>query len=300
MPPGSPYESFVIPYSIRVDQFTQLQDVQRRPLLHLLTHTHSDHVTGLSSKSFGYDVICSPDAKEMLLRHEVHGERALHDMDMRACRTRTFAHLKVEPTLMPDGTTVHTGSRDLLEEASTGLVDLMKLYPSTVHFFINSWTWGYEDALKSIAHAFNARIHFDRYKLGIYQNVSDPFLKVIGTSKADSTRFHACERFDRCRAVAVPDSHPGEPFATTSFTGNRVVYVNFTNMNKDDWEEYKASVRRDIADGKKVDALLCPLSRHSSLPELLEFVKLFRPHHVEPNTLISKMNGLDWLCIRRM
>jgi DNA cross-link repair 1C protein len=111
MPPGTPYNSFALPYSIRVDAFAALESV---PALHLLTHTHSDHIVGLSSKSFAATVICSPDAKEMLLRHELYSERALYQTEVRAEKTRTFAHLRVEPRKRQDGTMFYTGSRDLL------------------------------------------------------------------------------------------------------------------------------------------------------------------------------------------
>lgn len=39
---------------------------------------------------------------------------------------------------------------------------------------------------------------------------------------------------------------------------------------------------------------MVPLSRHSHLPELEAFVKLFRPRTVIPNTLDPKLRGLDW------
>jgi len=116
MPTGTPYNSLVKPYRIRVDDFAtpNNQDQETTPVLHLLTHTHSDHINGLSAKSFGYKVICSHDAKEMLLRHEVYAERELHAQELRAEKMRTYSHLKVDPLYHPDGSMYYTGSRDLL------------------------------------------------------------------------------------------------------------------------------------------------------------------------------------------
>ena len=115
MPPGAPYNGFIPPYSIRVDQFTSLPpDYPVAPKLHLLTHTHTDHVNGLSSKTFGYTVVCSEDVKRrMLLRHEVHDERTMFEHRARAEKRRTFVHLKVAPLKRKDGTVEH-GRRDLL------------------------------------------------------------------------------------------------------------------------------------------------------------------------------------------
>ena len=114
MPPGTPYNSFVLRYPIRVDNFAELPTQDTIPALHLLTHTHSDHVNGLSAQSFGYVVICSRDAKEMLLRHEVYAERELHELELRAEKNRTYSHLKVAPLVQNDGTAYYAGSRDLL------------------------------------------------------------------------------------------------------------------------------------------------------------------------------------------
>lgn len=45
---------------------------------------------------------------------------------------------------------------------------------------------------------------------------------------------------------------------------------------------------------------LVPLSRHSSLPELRDFVSLFKPQCVVPNTLDPALGGLDWACMKKM
>lgn len=114
MPTGTPFDSFIPPYPIKVDNFCASYGLKPPPALHLLTHTHTDHLYGLSARSFSGQVICSRDAKEMLLRYEVYGERALKDQDIRAEKTRTFAHLKVEPRVMQDGTLLFEGARDLI------------------------------------------------------------------------------------------------------------------------------------------------------------------------------------------
>jgi len=112
MPTGTPYNSFALPYRIKVDNFSTPLNQEVVPALHLLTHTHSDHTNGLSLKSFGYVIVCSHDAKEMLLRHEVFAERELRQKDLRSELVRTYAHLKVDRVQSP---TAHfQASRDLL------------------------------------------------------------------------------------------------------------------------------------------------------------------------------------------
>ena len=113
MPQGTPFDGLIPPFPIRVDQFDTLPGVV--PALHLLSHTHSDHIQGLSAKSFGSTIICSNDAKQMLLRYEVYSERALRDVDLRdeARLSRAFGHLKIPPSLK-DGRLDFSASRDLL------------------------------------------------------------------------------------------------------------------------------------------------------------------------------------------
>jgi hypothetical protein len=38
------------------------------------------------------------------------------------------------------------------------MVELMRLCPPTAAFFLNAWTWGYEDMLKAAASAFGCKV----------------------------------------------------------------------------------------------------------------------------------------------
>jgi hypothetical protein len=44
------------------------------------------------------------------------------------------------------------------DHATSGLINLIRLYPPDTYFFINSWTWGYEDVFKAIARAFCSKV----------------------------------------------------------------------------------------------------------------------------------------------
>ncbi|KAI0667716.1 hypothetical protein C8Q78DRAFT_1052236 [Trametes maxima] len=409
MPQGTPYNAFIPPYPIRVDDFSTpfaststSTNAAQTPVvgLYLLTHTHTDHLNGLGARSFGQTVLCSHDAKEMLLRHEVYAERARRDMDFRAESVRTFSHLRVQPQRLEDGTVDYAGSRDLLRvvqlhvpteilmsdgqavtitlldanhcpgavmfliegakgavlhtgdlraepwfleslrhnpfiqkylhssqttpprrrtlpkldaiyldtacllntydvptkaDAAIGLAQLMALCSDTTRFFINAWTWGYEDIYKAVAQTFGAKIHVDRYKHGIYSHITgDPFLKSIITKDGASTRFHACERFDRCEHVRVN----GREAYTAE--GHHVVYVNPVKMETASWELYLKQTADQLTRGEQVHVLLVPLARHSPLPELRAFVSLFKPHRVVPNTLDPALKGLDAACMKTM
>ena len=115
MPRETRFHGLIPPFPIRVDQFGASPGLTTVPVLHLLSHTHSDHILGLSAKSFASTIICSPDAKQMLLRHELYSERFLRDVDLRdeARLSRTFGHLKVSPCLK-DGKLDLSVGRDFL------------------------------------------------------------------------------------------------------------------------------------------------------------------------------------------
>lgn len=129
----------------------------------------------------------------------------------------------------------------------------MKCYPPHTRFFINTWTWGYEDILKAIARAFDSKvrfpdikavtcfhtirkIHVDRYKHDVYTSISDQELRALATVDMKNTRFHACERFSRCEMVRYND--PG------------VVYVNPMNMSTTHYELYLAHTTEMLQNGE--------------------------------------------------
>ncbi|KAF8635131.1 hypothetical protein AX15_000519 [Amanita polypyramis BW_CC] len=117
---------------------------------------------------------------------------------------------------------------------------------------------------------------------------------------ASVTRFHACERFHRCEDVAVANDPESSDTNVTSRTGKRVVYINPVTMGAESWELYLTDTKQCLRTGEPVNTLLVPLSRHSTLPELQAFVRLFKPHRVIPNTLDPRLRGFDWMCIDRM
>ncbi|KAH0832196.1 hypothetical protein J3R83DRAFT_13114 [Lanmaoa asiatica] len=183
------------------------------------------------------------------------------------------------------------------ERAARGIVELITLFPSSTYFFINAWT-GYEDVLKAIAHEFHCKVlnfQFQFHLALTRRNSSSFFLRALGTRDAASTRFHACERFDRCSFVDVPAYDYGAKGASAPprKEGKKVVYVNAVNMSCARWEEYQLGVRRRVLKGENVDSLLVSLPRHSPFPEFMNFVTLFRPLRVVPITLDLLPNGLD-------
>ncbi|BGP19562.1 hypothetical protein JCM10213_000162 [Rhodosporidiobolus nylandii] len=239
-------------------------------------------------------------------------------------------------------------------EAASGLVQLVSQYPAGTRFFINGWTWGYEDLYKALYQAFGEQIHFNKYKHCIYTSepfqAGEPLLSLLSTTSAyppshanpspslhASTsarpsspssiplRFHACERRWRCDHVwaggigcyewatqylpllsGPKQLKTAEKRCLDGDEDSRIVFVNPSEMPRWAWKEYREgvdkrferywAVQEDGGKGKKraapedgeatlPEALIIPLARHSTRPELQRLVALFRPRTVFPLTL---------------
>lgn len=49
------------------------------------------------------------------------------------------------------------------DEAVNALVELMQSYPPSTRFFLNCWTWGYEDLYKAVARQFQCKVRVSPY-----------------------------------------------------------------------------------------------------------------------------------------
>jgi DNA cross-link repair 1C protein len=125
-----------------------------------------------------------------------------------------------------------------------GMIELMALLPQDTRFYINNWTWGYEDMLKAVATTFQCQVHVDRYKYEIFSKTSDPFLRVLVSRDKNASRFHACERFDRCDLIDFPPDTKG------------VVYVNPVGMSIKQWEAYRMHVKKQLEARETVTTLV--------------------------------------------
>ena len=43
-------------------------------------------------------------------------------------------------------------------DAANGVAGLMTLFPDETRFYINAWTWGYEEIYKAVARTFHSKV----------------------------------------------------------------------------------------------------------------------------------------------
>ena len=115
-------------------------------------------------------------------------------------------------------------SNDALEyempSKAEGLTELIKKasqYPPETIFYLNTWTFGYEEAWVALSAALNTRVHLDDYRWRLYSSQRDnptcygpQTAPLVGyklgnhehpgclTNMLEGARIHSCERGTRC------------------------------------------------------------------------------------------------------
>ncbi|KAI5204456.1 hypothetical protein E4T39_03642 [Aureobasidium subglaciale] len=121
-------------------------------------------------------------------------------------------------------------SGDALEYEMTskaeGLDELLKKvadYPPETIFYLNTWTFGYEEAWVALAAALKTRVHLDDYRWRLYSSQRDQptcygpqTAPLVGyklgnhehpgclTNSLEGARIHSCERGTRCEVFQDP------------------------------------------------------------------------------------------------
>ncbi|EHK26812.1 uncharacterized protein TRIVIDRAFT_211265 [Trichoderma virens Gv29-8] len=195
---------------IRIDFFRQHVDALP-PLACFLSHVHSDHLSGLETLRSPF-VYCSAATREILLRLERYPCRINYARGILEARQQTYRHLskvighgkailytgdvRCEPWFVNAITrspalieytcgikTIDTIYLDTsfiddipFQTKAEGISELLRKvmrYPKDTVFYIQSWTYGYEDLVK---------IHVDNYKLRIYNSLNAPSSEVRPSS----------------------------------------------------------------------------------------------------------------------
>ncbi len=216
------------------------------------------------------------------------------------------------------------------QQASLDLVTLLRLYPPDTVFFStpglgDTKTCSIVTAKPSAARFTSTDSSTTCTKL---LDPKPPFLADIVTLDGPKTRFHACEKRNVCEAVQCLASRYAEAAESSKGGRNRhcmpilkstvavmnarqrwgpvraqpsplLVYVNPGQIAADRWpsmfrdtkQRLEAAARNETA---WPEALVVPIERHSTLPELQMFVGFFRPKTVSPNTNLDPKGGLDY------
>lgn len=193
------------------------------------------------------------------------------------------------------------------------LIRAMAAYPPLTSFYINAWCLGYEDIWLAVARCFNVKVHVDDYRKAMFQSLlnsdysfGNAFCGTIGcnvlTTDAGSTRFHSCESMDPCQARSnfsdtevyiktVNTTRSSVDCQSDIVEGEHNTQVRIQSYCLDNTTTIHGEISQtSTSDSIEVDGrllprvLIVPFARHSSYPELVRFVKAFRPRRVHACT----------------
>ncbi|KAG0068775.1 hypothetical protein BGZ89_004100 [Linnemannia elongata] len=98
------------------------------------------------------------------------------------------------------------------EFAISDLVTFVNRRPGLAHYYIDAWTFGYEDIWIGLSKAFHTKIHVSPYLYELYEAIDDmisPKILPHLTADGSTARFHSC-RLDRtCGYGGAGGEHAG-------------------------------------------------------------------------------------------
>ncbi|KAG0306865.1 hypothetical protein BGZ98_001562 [Dissophora globulifera] len=152
--------------------------------VYLLSHVHSDHLTGLASKTWDAPIRCSQITAKWLPMLASRPKQTAYESGQDKAMQRKYAHLT-----------------PFLEFAISDLINFINRRPRLAHYYIDAWTFGYEEIWIGLSNAYHSKIHVSPYLYELYEAIDDlisprilPHLTLDGTS----ARFHSCRLGPTC------------------------------------------------------------------------------------------------------
>ncbi|KAF9438603.1 hypothetical protein BGZ76_006502 [Entomortierella beljakovae] len=175
--------------------------------------------------------------------------------------------------------------------------------PRLAHYYIDTWTFGYEDIWIALSKAFRSKIHVTTYLYELYEAIDDLISpKILPHLTADGTaaRFHSCRLGSTCRYGGVGENatsreliriQPNVFWFSSMMTERRrqqdtKCAANSRNAIQGDSHSFKTKEKLPPSIGKRDD--LCYYINygfHASLSELRQLVEIVSPKTIFPCVL---------------
>ncbi|KAF9926969.1 hypothetical protein FBU30_003611, partial [Linnemannia zychae] len=257
--------------TIAIDNFRVRPGVK----VYLLSHIHSDHLSGLAAQTWDSPIYCSPitarwlpmlatRSKQMafetgkdrrpLMTDVAHyldlgnGRRARVSLipahhcpgavmfliqddrscilytgdarneatDLQGLRTMPIFSSSIQSIdrLYLDTTCCHPAFEKFptRDQAISDLIIFINRRPRLAHYYIDAWTFGYEDVWIGLSKAFNTKIHVSPYLYELYEAIDDiisPRILPHLTTEGSTARFHSCHLDKTCGYGGAGGEHAG-------------------------------------------------------------------------------------------
>ncbi|KAF9141846.1 hypothetical protein BGX30_003998 [Mortierella sp. GBA39] len=188
------------------------------------------------------------------------------------------------------------------EYAISDLVTFINRRPRLAHYYIDAWTFGYEDIWIGLSKAFHTKIHVSPYLYELYEAIDDmispktlPHLTVDGST----ARFHSCRLDKTCGYGGAGSEHAGSRMLIR-IQPNVCWFSPWLRQGRQDVEEgiiakgtvtgrsntYTIKERLPPSIGKRDDLFYYfNYGCHASLSELQQLVELVSPRALFPCVL---------------
>ncbi|KAF9955668.1 hypothetical protein BGZ72_003518 [Mortierella alpina] len=192
-------------------------------------------------------------------------------------------------------------SRDL---AISDLITFINRRPRMAHYYIDAWTFGYEDIWIALSRAFHTKIHVSSYLYELYEAI-DEFIhpKILPHLTLDGTtaRFHSC-RLDRTCGYGGAGGEHSSVRELIRIQPNVSWFSELLNKDRTDCSDggtvvaqgnvvgrsnsFKIKSKLPLCIGKRDEfCYYMNFACHASLSELQQLVKLVSPKAIFPCVL---------------
>ncbi|KAI7885154.1 hypothetical protein K492DRAFT_204215 [Lichtheimia hyalospora FSU 10163] len=222
----------------------------------------------------------------MILIQGCHGT-VLHTGDMRAEPTfvndslSILENLKIRHLYMDTTFCAHQFDQFITKDkAMELLIDIVRSSPKDQHFYLDFWMYGHEELWFTIVHTFGTKIHVSPERYELYCSIQSSYSDLLTLDT--SVRFHSC----RWQSPCCQQSDK-----TTCIFPKPVTDPTMRLYAKGEY-----LLRTDLPRNIKLDRyLILPFSMHSSLSEIVGFIKYVKPSRLTATVAHGKWNQVEYI-----
>lgn len=188
----------------------------------------------------------------------------------------TFGHKRLDKIYLDTTFAAAANPFRTFPSKAEGLAELLQkvdAYPDDTVFYFRAWTFGYEEVWLALATALDAKVHVDRYQMGLYRSLANVFgsqgiieapalcgfglgNQVIAGCLSDnkSSRIHSCEPGLSCPAAHGPNTVYVTPIVNRTTDGAEIPEVGTGGGLGDLYQthELELPVESSLADLQKL------------------------------------------------
>ncbi|KAL9554260.1 hypothetical protein MBANPS3_002900 [Mucor bainieri] len=130
----------------------------------------------------------------ILYTGDTRAEPQFYEMSLSLIKRRRIQNLYMDTTCVKEQTEKFVSKK----RSCDLLINLIRNHEACHHFYIDCWTFGYEECWAQIHDTFNQKVHVSRQRYNTFVH-ANPIYKEYLTTDPSTTRFHSCEWDSDCK-----------------------------------------------------------------------------------------------------